>query len=94
MHIKIDSALWSRQKAAWLVETNAPNSGAKSKMRPLIWSGAQAYPAFPSPESVGGRLLPLPLGTVSFLPCSMRHVAVSRFHRTKDFLYLKSLSFS
>lgn len=86
MHIKIDSALWSNQDTVWLVKTGAPNGGAKNEMRPLVRSGAWACPAFPSPGPVGGQLLPLPLGTVSTLAHSIRHImAVSCFHRSKTF---------
>lgn len=85
MHIKIDLALWSNQETV-----KTPNGGAKNEMRPLVQSGAWACPAFPSPEPVAG-----PLGTVSSLARSIRHVmAVPRFQRSKDILYLKSLSFS
>lgn len=69
MHIKIASALVSSQDTVWLVVTSAPNGGAKDEIRPLVWSSAQASPAFPSPEPVGGRLSPLvqyhPLHTAS-----------------------------
>lgn len=71
MLIKIDPALWSSPDTVWLVETQALNGGAKNEMIPLVRSGAWACPAFPSPEPVGGQLLPLPLGTASSLAHSI-----------------------